>query len=147
MSPASSPQAAIFDTNVLVYASDSSAPQHPRSLALRDAVEAGRIRGVVTTSILLEFFSVVTGTRVASPRTCAEALAQIAALASVFEVLPTRVDLVQRIDALGQSVPVRGSEVFDLAIAATALQAGVPVIYTYDPSVFGRVPGLTVLHP
>lgn len=39
------------------------------------------------------------------------------------------------------------ARIFDLAIAATALQAGEPVIYTFDTAVFGRVPGLTVLHP
>lgn len=147
MTPTGSPPLALFDTNVLVYAADSSAPQHTQAKALRDSVETGRLRGVVTPQILLEFFAVVTGTRVSSPRSPAVALSEITSLAQVFEILPTPADLIDRVDALAVHVSVKGPEIYDLAIAATALQSGVAVVYTYDLGVFGRVPGLTPLRP
>ncbi len=41
----------------------------------------------------------------------------------------------------------KGPELFDLSIAVVALAAGVTEVVTYDPAVFGRVPGLTVRAP
>ncbi len=48
---------------------------------------------------------------------------------------------------LDARVGVTSNGIFDLAIAATALANGIDTIYTYDDSVFGRVPGLRVLSP
>ena len=138
---------AIFDTNVLIYASDATAPQHEACRSLRDQVEDGALQGGVTPQILLEYVSLITTKRVAVPRSLKEAWDEVAALASVFTVIEPSGEFMQRLQALAPIVKPRGPEVYDMAIAATALAAGVNLIYSCDSTVFNRVPGITVREP
>ncbi len=62
-------------------------------------------------------------------------------------MLPVPADFADRMAALARVVTPIGPEIYDLAIAVTALAAGITDIYTYDTSVFGRVPGVTVKAP
>jgi predicted nucleic acid-binding protein len=85
--------------------------------------------------------------RVAKPRTTDVAWDEVERFATSFAVLPTPADLFDQVRALVPTVKPKGAEVFDLAIAVTALSAGVRTIYTFDAGVFGRVPGMTVRAP
>ena len=59
----------IVDANVLVYAFDADAPQHPVSRRLLDEGRSGSTTLYVTSQILCEFYSIVTNPRrVAKPR-------------------------------------------------------------------------------
>ncbi len=144
----SSGERALFDTNVLVYAANSSAPYHQSARELRDRAVAGDFAACVTPQVLLEYVAVVTSAkRVAAPVGADEAWAAAARIASVFEVLDQGPDLVADLAAQGQALGIKGPQVFDLAIALTALGAGVHTIYTYDSSVFSNVPGITAREP
>ena len=48
---------------------------------------------------------------------------------------------------LSEKLGVKGADVFDLAIAATAIRAEIKIIYTFDAQIFSRVPGLEVREP
>jgi predicted nucleic acid-binding protein len=146
MTPPARPTA-LFDTNVLIYAADATAPQHPASLALRDEVEAERLVAAVTPQILLEFVCLVTSKRVAAPRTVEQAWKEIEALSAVFQILSSPADLIDRMNRLVPIVKPKGPEVYDLAIAVTAMAAGLQTVYTYDPRVFARVPGINPVSP
>jgi uncharacterized protein len=144
--PADAP--ALIDTNVLVYASDTSAPQHLAARAVRDGGATGTLSVCLVPQVLFEYVSVVTSSkRVAKPRPSEAAWAEVEKLASVFPVLPAPEDLFERVRVLVPKVKPKGAEVFDLAIAVTVLAAGSSVIYTFDAGVFARVPGVVVRAP
>jgi predicted nucleic acid-binding protein len=75
----------IVDTNVLIYALDTVAPQHTAALALLDAAREDAATLFVTSQILCEFYSVVTNPRrVARPRDAAEALTVLSEMCCLF---------------------------------------------------------------
>jgi predicted nucleic acid-binding protein len=144
----SADERAIIDTNVLVYAADVRAPQYAAAQALRDAAARGEFTAYLTTQIVLEFVSIVTSPkRVASPRRVVEAWVEIRRLTTAFPVLTFEDDDLRAVAQLSEDLAVKGADVFDLAIAATALRSGINIIYTFDARIFSRVPGLEVRQP
>src|SRR5262245_47327423 len=83
----------IVDANILIYALDAGAPQHPAARSLLDAArEDPENRLYVTSQILCEFYSVVTNPRrVKNPRSPADALQAITAFLGFLQVLPVPV--------------------------------------------------------
>lgn len=138
----------LIDTNVLVYATDSASPHCPAASALLAAAATGGFLGCVAPQILLEFVSVVTNhRRVASVRTPADAWSAADSFAQAFEMLTPPADLFARVALLGRTLGTRAQDVFDLAIAVTALESDVRAIYSYDSTVFSRVSGMSVREP
>lgn len=139
---------AIIDTNVLLYATDRSAPQHAASVSLRTAGEKGEVKLAVTPQIMFEYVGAITNPRrVKNAINLTEAWANVEAFIGAFVVLSPGATQVDDVMRLSQSLGVAGAEIHDLAIAATALQRGVSTVYSYDARVFSRVPGLTVRTP
>jgi uncharacterized protein len=137
----------VLDTNVLVYATNSAAPQHAAARRLHDRALAGEVRACLTAQILFEYFAAVTHegqlTRLVSP---ADALADLDTLRSAFPLLPVPGDIDERVGGLLRQTGFSGRHVFDLQIAATMLANGVRCIATYD-SRFARIPGILVVPP
>ncbi len=139
---------AIVDTNVLVYTTDQNLPGHAASLELLNRCARKEIDWRMTPQIVLEFLSIVVERkRVARPITSERAWAAMTKLRQACPLVAPPEDLVDRVEALVSIVRPRGPEIFDLAIAATALANGITTIYTYDQAVFSRVPGISVLTP
>ena len=144
--PAEAP--AVVDTNVLLYAADASARFHVPSRALWDRARAGDIALAVTPQILWEYFSLITSPkRVTAALAPEDAWSDIERFRVAFQIIQPPVDIVERVLALSRTASVRGPEVFDATIALTAIVSGIGVIYSYDPSVFSRVPGIEVKEP
>ena len=138
---------AVLDTNILVYAMNSTAPEHGASKALRDKGVAGHIEAYVTPQILFEYFAVVTNARfVTTPISGEEALADVESMAAAFNVLTPPADLTNKVVALTRQLGFKGRHIFDVQIAATMLSAGITDIYTYDDR-FEKIPGLVVHRP
>jgi predicted nucleic acid-binding protein len=79
----------IADTNVLIYALDTAAPQHAAARALLDAARTDTTTLFVTSQILCEFYSVMTNPRrIARPRDAAEALTALSEMLAFLHVLP-----------------------------------------------------------
>ena len=79
----------IVDTNVLIYALDTAAPQHAAARALLDASRTNAATLFVTPQILCEFYSVLTNPRrIARPRDGAEALTALSEMLAFLNVLP-----------------------------------------------------------
>ncbi|MBI5479964.1 MAG: PIN domain-containing protein [Deltaproteobacteria bacterium] len=139
--------AALLDTNVLVYAMNEDAQHHAPCRALRDRALRGAIRVCIAPQVLLEYYSVVTSPRhVSTPLSGSVALSDVEKLATSFPLIHPPHDLHDRVFQLLHEVPSAGGQVFDVALAATMLAHGVSRIYTYDAR-FARLPGLVVLTP
>jgi predicted nucleic acid-binding protein len=140
--------AVLLDTNVLVYALDTDAPQYEAAKSVCDAAAGGEFPAFITTQVVLEYVSVVTSPkRVATPATLAEAWDDVRRFLVAFNLLSLRPEDVPKVALLSEELGLSGPKVFDLGIAVTALSAGVDTVCTYDSSVFARVPGLKVLQP
>jgi predicted nucleic acid-binding protein len=138
----------LVDTNVFVYATDSTSPHGPAALAFLETIASGKVEGCVTPEVLLEFVSVVTNPqRVANVRTPVEAWDVADQIAASFTVLAPPEDLYSRASTLGRELELARGHVFDLALALTALHAGVTTVWTFDVSVFTRVPGMAAHTP
>ena len=138
----------IIDTNVLIYALDTAAPQHTAALALLDAARADAATLFVTPQILCEFYSVVTNPRrVARPRAAAEAIAVLSEMLSFLHVLPIPAGTIDRLLDLLRRRPVTGSDVFDLQIVAAMQANGISRIYTFNVADFEAFPELSVVMP
>ncbi len=140
----------IVDANVLAYATNADAPDHPASRALLDAARDPSITLYVTSQILCEFYSVITNPRrVAAPCSSTEALRIISALLALpgIHVLASPARAVTALIELLRRHPVAGGEVFDLQIVATMQANNVQRIYTFNSGDFEVFPELMVVVP
>lgn len=138
----------LLDTNVLVFAHDAQSPRYKAARALCNRGLAGELTLCLTPQVLMEFYAVVTNpARVTTPRTSEEALREVEALQTAFELLAPLPDLHDQVFRLVATSGVTGRHIFDLALAATMLGHDVHTIYTHDPRTFARVPGITVRQP
>lgn len=140
----------VIDTNVLVYAANSDAPEHDECVRRLDIVLAGPAPCYVTYGILYEFCRIVTHARVFQrPWTAAQAWAFVAELLGDpnVRVLHHGARHVQVAAALASEVPaMRGNLLFDAHTAALMREHGVRRIWTRDAD-FHRFPGIEVLDP
>ena len=142
---------ALVDTNVLIYAADTSASFHEPSRQLRDRGFRGEVSLVVTPQVLMEFFAVITSPRrVTTPRSAEEARAEVekyAHAANIPKIYPDSTALERTIQLLQHHPQVTRQEIFDLFLVATMLANGVTRIYTYNQQHFTRFAGIEVLTP
>ena len=141
---------ALLDTNVLVYALDEESPHHGRSRAVMERAANGEGSYCITAQTLAEFFSVVTNPRrVREPRSAAEAVDAIEAFLTMPGIILLSVPpgVTTRWLALIRQAPVTGAKVFDVQLAATALEAGVSKVCTFNAAHFQRIGGIEVIAP
>ncbi|MDQ2642650.1 MAG: type II toxin-antitoxin system VapC family toxin [Myxococcota bacterium] len=138
--------AALLDTNILVYAADSSAAHHSSCLSLLERGDAGQFSFVLTPQILAEFIAVVTNPNGLSPIPREDAYLHVEELARTFPILVPTPQVVDRFLELLRATKVSGKRSHDVLHAATMLENGVSRIYTYDRG-FTAIPGITVLTP
>jgi uncharacterized protein len=138
-----------IDTNLLVYAHRSGVPEHRRSRrAIASAARSERGWGIALASVG-EFWSIVThplvGRAARATERAAAFLRTLAAQADMLVWIP-RPGFEARLVERACELDVRGTRVFDLQIALTALEYGVTEIWTHDAG-FVRVPGILVRDP
>ncbi len=127
------------DTNVLVRARFEAAPSH--SLARRRMQEAGESGEALRISrqVLREYLATVTRPQSwSSPVAMDAALAHIAALEAVFDILEDGPRVTQTLTGLCREVPVAGRQIHDANIAATMLAHGERRLLTFNAGDFRR---------
>ncbi len=136
------------DTNILVYAHRTDAPQHLAARKALESLAADHLWGLPWPAAV-EYLAVVTSpARFADPTPLEVALAQIEALART----PSAVVLVEAADALTPFAQlVRSSHatsrtIYDARIAALCLSHGVRELWTADRD-FARFPKLRTRNP
>lgn len=140
----------VIDTNVLLYAVNPDAPEHPRARDLLEEWRLGDRAWFVTWGIIYEFLRVSTHPRVfPSPIGLTQAREWIAALLanrndSILVATDRHAGVMEQVVA---SHPrVRGNPVHDLHIATLMMEHGVPEIRTADAD-FHQFAFLRVVNP
>jgi toxin-antitoxin system PIN domain toxin len=137
------------DTNLLVYAHRTGAPQHRAArLALERAANDDAGWGIALAS-LAEFWSVVTHPASAGrPSTPVEAAAFVRSLllSGGAQLWQPGAGFPDRFLMLAADHSIRGSRIFDLQIALTAVENGAREIWTHDRN-FLSLPGLRIRDP
>ena len=139
-----------IDTNVLVYAADSSAPEHALCRARLEACRSGSMPWYLTWAVIYEFLRVVTHPRVfRTPWSMAEAWRFVDALlasptVTVLQETPRHAEIAREIV---RTIPaLRGNIAHDLHIAALLKEHGVRTLCTRDTD-FHRFAFLEVVDP
>lgn len=130
-----------LDTNILVYAIESSGPAPVKSAAALHLARQPAVR--ISTQVLGEFYRVVTSSRRASPLTHDEATAWIQ-LWKRFDVIPISVPHVDL--ALG-IVGRFQIGYYDALILAAARMSGCQRVYSEDLQHGRDYEGVTVVNP
>ena len=140
----------LLDTNILVHAYNSESPVHRAAReVLRDAL-TGNLEAVITPQVLYEFYAVSTDPRrVSSPLEpqVAAAICRDLALSPEMEKIHTSEASTEEALSLAEAHGLRGPDVFDCVLAATAKQGGVRRIYTENVADFARFGFLEAVNP
>lgn len=140
----------VVDTNVLVYAANTAAPEHARCHELLVSWRRDPLPWHITWGILYEFLRIVTHPRVfehpwgmTEAWTFAEAILNSPGLAVLNET--ERHAAIAR-EVLSSRPPVAGNLVFDAHTAILMREHGITRIYTRDTA-FHAFPFLAVIDP
>ncbi|MCU0223251.1 MAG: PIN domain-containing protein [Acidobacteria bacterium] len=139
-----------LDTNVLVYAADTSSPEHVPCRARLEACRGGSVPWYLTWAVIYEFLRVVTHPRVfRTPWTLTEAWQFIDALLAspTLTVLKETDRHAEVTREIVRTIPaLRGNIVHDLHTAALMKEHGVRALCTRDTD-FHRFGFLEVIDP
>jgi predicted nucleic acid-binding protein len=140
-------EAFFVDTNVLVYAADSSTTCHEACKRLLERAASGQLELVVSTRILAEFIVVMGNPNVfPNPVSKEDLFAHVDALRSACRVIGTTAAVADRFMQLLRDSGISGKRAHDVLHAATMLENGITRVYTYDNG-FSGIPGIVVLTP
>jgi len=140
---------ATVDANVLLYASNTDAPEHARAKKVVDRLLAGPALTTLLWPVLLSYLRLVTDTRIfarpLSPAVASGVVDELLAAPTVQVVGegPTFWSAYRSLD-IGR--PVAGNDVPEATIVALMLANGVSTIYTRDRG-FRRFDGIHVIDP
>lgn len=139
----------LVDTNVLVYAINTDAPQHEACWALVEEVRSGKVKGVLVPQILLEFFAVVTSSRrIAKPLEPGIAWEQVEALRAIFPVLDAGTKALDLLKTeINSERKVKGADSFDAFLVTQLRTCGASVLCTYNTKDFTGYKGIVVRTP
>jgi predicted nucleic acid-binding protein len=129
-----------FDTNVLVYTDDASSPaKKQRALELLEE-ERRSGTGVLSTQVLVEYFSAATRKLGVDPRIASRKVELFAR----FQVVLLDVELIQRAIELHR---LHSISIWDALVVRAAQAARCRVLYTEDLQTGWRPEGLAVVNP
>ena len=127
------------DTNVLVYATQATAPQHVAAKGKLDSLHADGTVLYVSRQVLREYLAVVTRPQLlAAPLPITTALARIRLFAQLFTVLEDGPAVTVRLDELCRATRVGGRQIHDANIVATMLVHGETRLLTSNVQDFTR---------
>ena len=128
-----------IDTNILVRARFTVAPDHSLARAwLRDAL-AGTEPLRVSRQILREYLAVVTRPQIwSAPLAMPDALQDVSWFAAKFDLLEDGPDVTRELTTLCRDVPIGGRQIHDANIVATMVAHGEDRLVTFDQDDFRR---------
>lgn len=122
----------LIDSNILVYGSDKKSPFHKKSREVLNQVASGEIKGVLSIQNLLEFYSVITSSRITTQTlTSYKASKELENLVSSgFEIIYPNQETFILIRELIRISNYVGKKIFDLNLVATMLANNVSILLT-----------------
>lgn len=139
-----------LDTNILVYAANSAAPEHPRAMATVETMLEAPDQWILADQVLWEFYKALRHPKILSkPRTASQAAAHVRFLREQSRVLCCAYEL------SGYEDVVRHLEVsrfpyqrtHDLVLGITLRRHGVDTFYTRNPTDFAESGIPQVINP
>jgi len=139
----------LIDTNVLVYAYNSSFEKHSLSKSILETTMNGGIKAYITDKNLYEFYAIVTDSkRVEKPVSSEKAILAIRSLLdSELNVLITSKRTIAILLDLCKKYKVKRQKIFDFIFIAVMLEYGIDGIITYNVKDFSFIEEVTVLPP
>ena len=139
-----------LDTNILVYAHRRDSPFHDKAYSIVKDISESKSSWAIPFSCLLEFYSIVTHTKIFNPPTPIElAIEQMDAwLASpslqlIGEIPADYFKILKSKLIIGQ---LQGPKVHDARIVSICIQNGVSLLYSSDRD-FNKIAGLKIQNP
>lgn len=143
-------QLVLFDSNILIFAHDTSALFHNKAKALLTSAMDGELNMVLAQQNILEFYSVITNPkRVNSVLPVKDALSLVNGYIGddLFNfIYPLRTTLIRTI-YFCNLFSIKKAEIFDAFLAATMLDNDVRTIYTDNEKHFTIFPEIKVVNP
>jgi uncharacterized protein len=137
----------LLDANVLVYALNVDAPQHPECLAVIQHAATRAMPGVLVPQVLIECYSVITSPRrVASPTPPENAWRVMRSLSEAIETKSVPESFFDDLESLVTRHPRRGRDIFDLALVAQMRRHGIRTICTCSARDFA-ITGIRAIEP
>ena len=140
----------LLDTNILVYAINTTSQYHSKCNAIRKKAISGELQSCITPQIISEFYAITTDPkRVEHPLTKEEAVGEIENYIrseNVIKILP-RPDSFTRIIDLLKRYNVSRQQIFDLLLVATMLSNNIKRICTYNQNDFILFSEIEVISP
>ncbi|MDZ7290984.1 MAG: type II toxin-antitoxin system VapC family toxin [candidate division KSB1 bacterium] len=138
----------LIDTNVLIYSYDKEQSLHLQSYHFIEQAFAGEVRGTIAQQNLLEFLAVVTNPkRVEYPLSLEDALQKITLYVASFPVICPSAKTLFTFAGLVSKYPAMREHIFDLYLAATALDNGINRICTWNVKHFRKLSEVEVRTP
>ena len=137
------------DTNVLIYASRSTALAYKQASAalLRLEVEGAEL--CISRQVLREYLVTVTRppTDATPPLTLEVAVADVRRLLDIYTVLEGGPAVTEHLLRLVVDHPTRGKQIHDANLVATMLECGITRLLTFNEADFRRFRPLVTLEP
>jgi predicted nucleic acid-binding protein len=136
------------DTNVLVYATRPSTPQHAVASAALARLEGEGSTLWVSPQILREYLAVVTRPQASAPAlSMATAIADVQTFRATFEVAEDSPTVLDRLCDLLIAHSGSGRQVHDANVVATMLEHGVCRLLTFNAADFRRFAPIIDIEP
>lgn len=135
-----------IDTNVLVYATHTTAFEHAAARAALARLEAEGSDMWVSLQVLREYLAAVTRPQATSPALpMGTAIADVRRFRQVFDVAEDRTAVLGRLLALLGAHSGAGRQVHDTNIVATMIERGIYRLLTFNSADFRRFAGIITL--
>jgi len=138
----------LIDSNVLISSYDKTEQQHKHSYLLLQQAMSGRVKAALAHQNLLEYLAVVTDSRrVEHPLSLREAFVNIDIYTASLGVIFPKVITVGTLQELSKVKSVTRTKIFDLYLAATALDNGITQICTWNVADFVGIQKIEAVSP
>lgn len=134
----------LVDSNILIYAINSSSPKH---LSAQAYLQANVGQMTIAHQNILETLRVLTHSKFPYPMTTTDAIKAILSIAKGCHVIEPQTDTYHIALALIQKHGLKGDKVFDAYIVATAISVGISSIATDNTKDFTIFEGVSVINP
>ena len=141
-------ESVFVDTNVLVYVTRPSAPQHAAAAAVLMRLEAQGAVLWVSPQVLREYLAVVTREQATAPAlTSAAAVADVQRFRKIFEVAGEGMAGIDRLLELVEDGRGSGRHVHDANIVATMIEHRIRRLLTFNDADFRRFSRIIDIEP
>ena len=140
----------LLDTNVLVYAANTSCEFNRVACDLRDKAVKGDIDGCISLQNLSEFYSIITSQkRVANPLSPEDAIEEIEKYINTIQLTKVHFkdSTVKILCALVRQYKVAAQDIYDLKIVAIMIDNNIKEIFTANDKDFLQYSKIKVTNP